>query len=131
MKPVRRPGSSVRNAGRPLLRWGSTSLATRRSGIVDRRTKFRFEGATDIVECVAVGTVDLRDASQGIGILYEVLRLAVRSDGRAASEKRAEITRNGKSPGVLAQADDLFPENRVGSEQRLNAHGTAHIGGAR
>jgi hypothetical protein len=54
--------------------------------VVDRRRQLRLEHRPHVRDPVAVGAVDLRHAPQGVGVLHEVVRLAMRGHDAAAVE---------------------------------------------
>jgi len=97
--------------------------------IVDGGRELRLEHATHIGEAVPVGAVHLRNASQRVGVLDEVLGVAVRCDDRAALEQLPEIGGDRHGAGMLAERYELGVEGAIGTERGLDGHRSGDVRG--
>ena len=100
--------------------------------VVGRRVDLDAEDALELRQRVASGAVDLRHASEAVGVLHAVLGIgAMGRPDLAVRQQRAQVPGRCDLPRMRARGDQLLREGGAGAEHRLEAHRADDVGGQR
>jgi hypothetical protein len=81
---------------------------------------------------IARGAVNLRHASQAVGVLDAVLRIGpMRRPDLAVGQQRTKVAGRCHLAGMRPRRDQLLGEGGARAEHGLQAHGPHHVGGER